>query len=196
MEEPGRLQSMLRVGHDWATSLSLLTFMHWRGNGNPLQCSCLENLRDGGAWWAAVYGVTQSQTRLKWLSSSMDLTFQVPMQYCFLQHWTLLLSPVTSTTGHCFCFGSMSSFFLELFLHSSPVVYGHLLTWGVHLPVHIFLPFHTGHGVLKARMLKWFAIPFSSGPRSVRCLHTSPLFGFPSSLGHHRALSGAPYALQ
>ena len=40
------------------------------GNGNPLQCSCLENPRDGEAWWAAVYGVTQSQTRLKWLSSS------------------------------------------------------------------------------------------------------------------------------
>ena len=39
-------------------------------NGNPLQCSCLENPRDGGAWWAAVYGVTQSRTRLKWLSSS------------------------------------------------------------------------------------------------------------------------------
>ena len=35
------------------------------GNGNPLQCSCLENPRDGGAWWAAIYGVTQSQTRLK-----------------------------------------------------------------------------------------------------------------------------------
>ena len=40
------------------------------GNGNPLQCSCLENPRDGGAWWAAVYGVVQSRTRLKWLSSS------------------------------------------------------------------------------------------------------------------------------
>ena len=40
------------------------------GNGNPLQCSCLENPRDGGAWWAAVYGVTQSRTRLKLLSSS------------------------------------------------------------------------------------------------------------------------------
>ena len=38
------------------------------GNGNPLQCSCLENPRDGGAWWAAVYGVAQSQTRLKRLS--------------------------------------------------------------------------------------------------------------------------------
>ena len=40
------------------------------GNGNPLQSSCLENPRDGGAWWAAVYGVAQSRTRLKWLSSS------------------------------------------------------------------------------------------------------------------------------
>ena len=41
-----------------------------RGNGNPLQCSCMENPRDGGAWWAAVYGVAQSWTPLKWLSSS------------------------------------------------------------------------------------------------------------------------------
>ena len=40
------------------------------GNGNPLQCSLLENPRDGGAWWAAVYGVAQSRTRRKWLSSS------------------------------------------------------------------------------------------------------------------------------
>ena len=40
------------------------------GNGHPLQCSCLENPRDGGAWWAAVSGVTQSRTWLKWLSSS------------------------------------------------------------------------------------------------------------------------------
>ena len=40
------------------------------GNGNPLQCSCLEDPRDGGAWWAAIYGVAQSQTRLNWLSNS------------------------------------------------------------------------------------------------------------------------------
>ena len=44
------------------------------GNGNPLQCSCLENPRDGGAWWAAIYGVAQSRTQLKWLSSSSPLT--------------------------------------------------------------------------------------------------------------------------
>ena len=53
----------------------------------------------------------------------MDLIFQVPMQYCSLQHQTLLLSPVTSKDGYCFCFGSIHSFFLELFLHWSPVAY-------------------------------------------------------------------------
>ena len=64
-EEPGGLQSTgsRRVGHDWATSLSLSCI--GEGNGNPLQCSCLEHPRDGGAWWAAVLGVAQSQTRLK-----------------------------------------------------------------------------------------------------------------------------------
>ena len=70
MEKPGRLQSMgsQRVRHDWATSLWCVG----EGNGNPLQCSCLENPRDAGAWWAAVYGVAQSRTRLKWLSSSSE----------------------------------------------------------------------------------------------------------------------------
>ena len=72
MEEPGRLQSVgsLRVGHDWVTSLSLSLSCIEEGNGNPLQCSCLENPKDGGAWWAAIYGVAQSRTRLKWLSST------------------------------------------------------------------------------------------------------------------------------
>ena len=108
---------LLGVRHNWGTSLSLFTFMHWRrkwhptpvflpwkshgrrslescspwgswgsdtterlhfhfslscireGNGNPLQCSCLENPRDGGTWWPAVSGVAQSWTWLKWLSS-------------------------------------------------------------------------------------------------------------------------------
>ena len=53
----------------------------------------------------------------------MDLTFQVPMQYFSLRHRTLILSPVTSTTGYSFCFSSITSFFLELFLHWSPVAY-------------------------------------------------------------------------
>ena len=51
------------------------------GNGNSLQCSCLENPRDGGAWWAAVYGVAQSRTRLKRLSSSSSMEQQLTVPY-------------------------------------------------------------------------------------------------------------------
>ena len=72
MEEPGRLQSMGHWGSDMTERLHFYFSLSCigEGNGNPLQCYCLENPRDGGAWWAAIYGVTQSQTRLKWLSSS------------------------------------------------------------------------------------------------------------------------------
>ena len=74
-QEPGRLQSMgsLRVGHDWAIHFHFSLLHIGEGNGNSLQCSCLENPRDGGAWWAAVYGVAQSRTRLKWLSRADSL---------------------------------------------------------------------------------------------------------------------------
>ena len=72
-EEPDRLQSMVSPEESDMTerlhfhfSLSCIG----EGNGNPLQCSCLENPWDEGAWWAAVYGVAQSRTRLKRLSSS------------------------------------------------------------------------------------------------------------------------------
>ena len=64
MEEPGGLQSMgleesdMTEGLHFHFSFSCIG----EGNGNPLQCSCLENPRDGGAWWAAVYGVAQSRT--------------------------------------------------------------------------------------------------------------------------------------
>ena len=89
MEESGRLRSMelLRVGHDWATSLSRIG----EGNGNPLHGSCLENPRDGGACWAAIYGVAQSWTLLKQLSSSSSssrliITF-LPRSKCLLISW-------------------------------------------------------------------------------------------------------------
>ena len=74
MEKPGRLQSMgsLRVRHDRATHFPFSLSCIGEGNGSPLQCSCLENPRDRGAWWAAVSGVAQSQTRLKRLSSSIQ----------------------------------------------------------------------------------------------------------------------------
>ena len=57
-------------GKTWYCIYVRPVFLPGEGNGNPLQCSGLENPRDRGAWWAAVYEVTQSQTRLKWLSSS------------------------------------------------------------------------------------------------------------------------------
>ena len=71
-EEPAGLQSMgsLAVGHDWATSLSLFTFMHWRRKWQPTPVFLPGESQGQGAWWPAVYGVPQSQTRLKWLSSS------------------------------------------------------------------------------------------------------------------------------
>ena len=61
------------------------------GNGNPLHCSCLENPRDGEAWWAAVYGVTQSWTRLKWLSSSSSSSSTGFGLLCFHFHSFLCL---------------------------------------------------------------------------------------------------------
>ena len=71
-EEPGRLQSTgsLGVRHDWATSLSLFTFMHWRRKWQPTPVFLPGESQGRGAWWAAVSGVAQSQTWLKWLSSS------------------------------------------------------------------------------------------------------------------------------
>jgi len=74
------------------------------GNGNPLQCSCLENPRDGRAWWAAVYGVAQSRTRLKRLSSSS--LYIGLLQFCGVP-------PPTPTTT---IFTSFSFFFPLLFL--------------------------------------------------------------------------------
>ena len=79
-ERPGRLQSMesLRVRHDWVTPLSLFTFITGEGNGNPLQCSCLENPRDRGAWWAAIYGVTQNWHDWSDLAAAAAVTCLVP----------------------------------------------------------------------------------------------------------------------
>ena len=76
MEEPGRLQSMgsLGVGHNQATSLSLFTSMHWRRKWQPTPAFLPGESQGWGAWWAAVYGVAQSQTRLKRLSSSSSST--------------------------------------------------------------------------------------------------------------------------
>ena len=74
MEEPGRLQSMgsQRVGHDWATSLSFFTFLHWRRKWQPTPVFLPGESQGWGSLRAAIYGVTQSRTRLKWLSRSIQ----------------------------------------------------------------------------------------------------------------------------
>ena len=74
-EEPGGLQSMGSLELDTSERLHFHFSLSriGEGNSNPLQCSCLENPRDGRAWWVAVYGVAQGQTGLKRLSSSRKL---------------------------------------------------------------------------------------------------------------------------
>ena len=96
MEEPGGLQFMGREEPDRTERLHFHFSLSCTGEGpgNPPQCSCLENPRDGGAWWAAVYGVTQSWTQLKRLSSSSRSSSRVdlpgegngnPLQYSCLE---------------------------------------------------------------------------------------------------------------
>ena len=78
------------------------------GNGNPLQCSCLENPRDGGAWWAAVYGVTQSWTQLKWLSS--DIVTEA------VEHFFICLFAICISSLVRFLFRCFSLFLIGLFV--------------------------------------------------------------------------------
>ena len=87
----------------------------------------------------------------------MDLTFQVSMQYCSLQHRTLLPSAVTFTAGYCFCFGSIPSFFLELFLHWSPVAYWAPTDLGSILSFCLFILF-----MGFSRQEYWSGLPFPS----------------------------------
>ena len=83
-EGPGRLQSMgsLGVGHDWATSLSLFTFMHWRRKWQPTPVFLPGESQGRRAWWAAVYGVAQSRIRLKRLSS-IQISTVIFFTLCF-----------------------------------------------------------------------------------------------------------------
>ena len=100
------------------------------------------------------------------------------MQYCSLQHWTLLSPPDISTTEHWFCFHPGTSFFMELLpiaLYPSPVAYWSPSNLGAHLLVSYLFAFHTVHGVIQARILvEWVAIFFSIGPRLVRTLYSDP----------------------
>ena len=111
-----------------------------------------------------------STSNLPWF---MALTFQVPMQYCSLQHQTLLLSPVTPTTGYYFCFGSFPSFFLELFLHWSPVTYWAPTDLGSsHLSILSFCLFILFMVFLKQQY--WSDLPFPKSSRGSANLSLGP----------------------
>ena len=102
-------------------------------------------------------------SNLPWL---MNLTVQVPMQYYSLQHWTLVSPPDIFTTEHHFRFGLASSFFLELLVIAFCFPSSILDTFqseGLIFQCRIFLPFHTAHGVLLARILEQVAFSSSSG---------------------------------
>ena len=106
-EGPGRLQSMgsLGVGHNWATSLSLFTFMHWRRKWQPTPVFLPGESQERAAWWAAVYGVAQSWIRLKRLSSSSSRknTMLVNILMCvhMLSHFSCVWLFVTPWTVAC-----------------------------------------------------------------------------------------------
>ena len=102
------------------------------------------------------------------LFTALDFTFITS----HIRNW--VLGVLFCFVLFCFVFGSILTFFLELFLHWSPVAYWALTDLGSLSFSPIFLLFHTDYGVLKGRMLKWFAIPFSSGPHSVSPLHHDP----------------------
>ena len=117
MEEPGRLQSMgpLRVGHDWATSLWLFTFIHWRRKWQPTPVFLPRESQGWGSLVAAVYGFAQSWTRLKWLSSSNKKKIRVYLILCLDFVTCFILVPEnhvftesSSRTSYCF-FGSKVS---------------------------------------------------------------------------------------
>ena len=95
--EPGGLPSLgsHRVGHNWSDlAAAAAAFTSREGNGTPLQYSCLENSMDGGAWWAAVYGVAQSRTRLTRLSNIHQWMHLVDPRLLIVgKSWLLIQSP-------------------------------------------------------------------------------------------------------
>ena len=107
------------------------------GNGNPLQCSCLENPMDGGAWWASIYGVTQSQTRLKRLSSS---------KYKSVNYF-IIRNKIREQNPKNMCAAAAKSLQSCLTLCD---------------PIDVSPPGSPVPGILQARTLEWVAVSFSN----------------------------------
>ena len=160
-----------RVGHDWATSLSLSCI--GEGDGSPLQCSCLENPRGGRAWWAAVSGIAQSRTRLKWLSSSssssspdrqnLNRTMEWNMDYFFKYGETIVF--LLKTFMRAGNFPLVLPTLLSSMSHTAPqgrlsALMGRRWGWAfVHL-VSVFMPFV--HFILYYTLTWIFYMVFSS----------------------------------
>ena len=135
------------------------------GNGNPLQCSCLENPRDRGAWWAADCGVTQSRTRLKWLSGSSS-------SWCQFQKFIAKTDVKQFTTYVFFCSATAKS------LQSCPTLCD---------PIDSSPPGSPVPGILQARTLEWVAISFSNAWKwkmTVKSLSRVWLFATQWTAGH------------
>ena len=112
------------------------------GNSNPLQCSCLENPRDGGAWWAAVYGVAQSQTGLKQLSSSSSIWY--------LSFWLTLFSVIIFISIHVAANGIISFFLwlcnIPLHVNICVIIHTHTHTHPTYsLPIHLSVDIYYLH---------------------------------------------------
>ena len=108
------------------------------GNGNPLQCSCLENPRDGEAWWAAVCGVAQSRTRLKLLSSSSSLYLLVPYPNLLLPS---SLYPLVTASSFSLCVRLF--LFCYIYIFVCCISWDSTYKWWHRIFVHIWLTFLT-----------------------------------------------------
>ena len=141
----------LRVGHDWATSLSLFTSRHWRRKWQPTPVFLPGESQGRGAWWAAVYGVAQSRTQLKRLSSSSSSssnTVYMPTP-CWLKHLcahTMLIKTPSELWSPWF---SLSLSVSRSLMDCSP-------------------PGSSVHGILQGGILEWVVMPCSRGSSQPR----------------------------